>query len=244
MKTVSEIVEALAAPFPPEQVSFRVGSTNKKKFQEKQTDKRKGQVLCFLDARDVMRRLNDVCGPENWQNRYVPMPNGTACCEIGIRLGGEWVWKANGADMLPDRDTADAREMAAKGAYSDGFKRAAVLWGVGTYLYDMDAPWVELDEWWGIPDAALPKLRAMLERKGGNAPAAVPKSAYAARKDGHYPECEKRIRACETLTDLVDVWKQLQPYIKEMPAGWQKSIAEEKDRKKSELMGQHKEAAE
>ena len=30
----------------------------------------KGIPLAYLDARDAMERLDDVVGPENWQDRY------------------------------------------------------------------------------------------------------------------------------------------------------------------------------
>jgi hypothetical protein len=54
--------KALAAPFPPEEVSWRLGSTSKEKMR--------GMALAYLDARNVMDRLDDVCGPEGWQCKY------------------------------------------------------------------------------------------------------------------------------------------------------------------------------
>lgn len=121
-------LQQLHAPFPPDKVSWRVGSTNK--------DKTKGMALAFIDARDVMERLDRVCGLDGWQNRY-PHANGKTVCEIGVRVGDEWIWKANGA--------GDTDVEAEKGALSDAFKRAAVLWGVGRYLYDLPSPWVEIE---------------------------------------------------------------------------------------------------
>lgn len=141
---------ALSAPFDPALVSWRVGQLTK--------DKSKARALAYIDARDVMRRLDAVVGPANWQDRYVPMPNGTTCCEIGIRVDGEWVWKANGAGNTDIEGE--------KGGYSDAFKRAAVLWGIGQYLYDLDSPWVKLNEWKQIEQHELSKLQALLERNG------------------------------------------------------------------------------
>jgi hypothetical protein len=85
--------KALAAPFPPEEVSWRLGSTSKEKMR--------GMALAYLDARNVMDRLDDVCGPEGWQCKY-SHANGKTVCDIGIVLQGidgakEWVWKADGA---------------------------------------------------------------------------------------------------------------------------------------------------
>jgi len=125
---MSEIHKALSRPFPATQISWRVGATNK--------DKTKGIALAYLDARDVMTRLDEACGFQGWQCRYPLADSGLLICEIGIKLGGEWLWRANGA--------GDTQVEAEKGKCSDAFKRAAVLWGVGRYLYDLPAPWCEL----------------------------------------------------------------------------------------------------
>ena len=87
----------LKKPFPPERISWRVGSTTK--------DKSKGMALAYIDARDVQDRLDEVCGVENWQCRYVPMHDKKTVCEVGLRLHivtgsnlgdyeKEWVWKS------------------------------------------------------------------------------------------------------------------------------------------------------
>lgn len=127
----------LFAPFPAEAISWRVGSTTK--------DKSKGMALAYIDARDVMDRLDQVCGPDGWQCEYVSMANGTTCCRIGVLSAGEWIWKSNGGSATGDVDNEKEREMAEKGGYSDAFKRAAVLWGIGRYLYNLDSPWVALE---------------------------------------------------------------------------------------------------
>lgn len=144
-------IKALTAPFPAERVSWRVGSTT--------ADKKRGMALAYIDARDVMERLDAVCGPENWQSRY-PHATGKTVCEIGIRIGDEWIWKADGA--------GDTDFEAEKGALSDAFKRAAVRWGIGRYLYDLDAPWVDVEpagRSFRIAPHELPKLRALLGGK-------------------------------------------------------------------------------
>ena len=114
----------LKKPFSAISISWRVGATN--------GDKSKGIALAYIDARDVMMRLDDVCGAENWQCRY-PF---AGCCEVGIKIGDEWIWKANGA--------GETHVEALKGQFSDAFKRAAVLWGIGQYLYDLPNSWLPL----------------------------------------------------------------------------------------------------
>ena len=122
------IFELLALPFPPASVHWRVGSTNQAKTS--------GLALAYVDARDVMERLDSVVGPGNWQNRY-PHANGKTVCEIGIKVDGEWIWKADGS--------GDTDVEAEKGALSDAFKRAAVRWGIGQYLYGLGNVWVEIE---------------------------------------------------------------------------------------------------
>lgn len=149
----------LSAPFSPEKISWRVGSSNKKKRQRETGDNyakaTKGTALAYIDARDVMERLDDVCGPDGWQNRY-PHAGLKTVCEIGILVNGEWVWKSDGA--------GDTDIEGAKGGLSDAFKRSAVRWGIGRYLYGMSSPWVDLDEREQIVDADRQKLEDMLAK--------------------------------------------------------------------------------
>lgn len=148
---------ALSAPFPPDSVSWRVGTSNKKKRQKETGDNfakaTKGIALAYIDARDVMERLDDVCGPGGWQCKY-SHANGKTVCDIGVKVGDEWVWKADGA--------GDSDIEAEKGALSDAFKRAAVRWGIGRYLYAVSSPWCDLDEREQITEADRRKLRALL----------------------------------------------------------------------------------
>jgi hypothetical protein len=115
--------DALKAPFPPDAVSWRAQSLYGSK----------ALALAYIDARDVMRRLDDVCGPENWQDSYAETPRGRVICTISIRVGKDWIAKSDGAG-----DTAVEGE---KGGVSDAFKRAAVKWGIGRYLYDTPTVW-------------------------------------------------------------------------------------------------------
>lgn len=138
--------KALAAPFPVEKISWRVGSLSK--------DKTKAMVLAYLDARDVMERLDTICGVGGWQNKH-PHANGKTSCSIGIKVDNEWVWKENGA--------GDSQVEAEKGAFSDSFKRCAVMWGIGRYLYDVPTVWVEIDEYKQIKNPNDQRLKKALE---------------------------------------------------------------------------------
>lgn len=139
--------QKLECPFPPSAVSWRIG--------QKSSDKRKAKLLAYVDARDVMERLDKAAGFQNWQCRYSLSDAGLLVCDIGLRIESEWLWRANGA--------GDTQVEAEKGKCSDAFKRAAVLWGIGRYLYGLPSPWVEIDQYgkWEkdppLPDWATPK---------------------------------------------------------------------------------------
>jgi len=117
----------LLRPFPINRIHWRVGATTQ--------DKKKGIALAYIDARDVMHRLDDVVGIEEWQCRY-PFEG---CCEIGIWIDPNWVWKSNGAGQT--------NVEGEKGQYSDALKRAGVVWGIGRYLYALPNVWVPLDDY-------------------------------------------------------------------------------------------------
>ena len=170
----------LAAEFPKSQVRWRAQSVS-----SKDPENPKALALAYIDARDVMQRLDDAFGPENWQSRYSHADKKTVC-EIGIRVGSEWVWKANGA--------GDSDIEAEKGALSDAFKRAAVLWGVGRYLYDIESPWVpcklyngkwsewKADPWSCIRGNHAPSKPLPIAAKPASKPSMTPLEAYESYK--------------------------------------------------------------
>lgn len=125
----SDKYEALIRPFEPNKLSWRVGATSK--------DKTSAIALAYIDARDVMQRLDDVFGL-NWQCKYSHAETKTIC-EIGVLINGVWIWRSGGA--------GDTDIEAEKGAISDAFKRAAVLFGVGRYLYNLPNKWVAIDDY-------------------------------------------------------------------------------------------------
>jgi len=188
-------LDELKKPFPAELISWRVGATNAKKNNGKAT---KGIALAYIDARDVMERLDEVCGVGNWQCVH-PHANGKTSCRIGIKIGDEWIWKENGA--------GDSNESAEKGAFSDSFKRAAVLWGIGRYLYDVPNVWVDLDDWGKIKNPNDPRLKKALEaaEKGIRLPnEPEPKEDYQDKLD----RAIKKTRELVSYEDVLTFSKQ------------------------------------
>lgn len=99
---------------------------------------RKAMVLCYLDARSLQNRLDDVLGAESWTCTYRETSNGKNICALSIKINGEWVAKEDGA--------GDTQFEAAKGGISGALKRAGVAWGIGRHLYELGDTWVELQE--------------------------------------------------------------------------------------------------
>ena len=118
-------VKLLFAEFDRDAISWRAQTVSK--------NGDKALALAYIDARDVMDRLDSVIGAADWQDRY-EFSGARTICYLSIKVGDEWVTKADGA--------GDTDVEAEKGAISDAFKRAAVKWGIGRYLYSIPAPWV------------------------------------------------------------------------------------------------------
>jgi len=99
----------------------------------------KALALAYIDARDVMDRLDAVVGPANWKDSYVETIKGRIICTIEIRIDGEWIGKSDGA--------GDTDVEGDKGAISDALKRAGVKWGIGRYLYDLGNVWAPCESY-------------------------------------------------------------------------------------------------
>jgi len=122
----NEIFTRLAAPFSPADLEWRAGATN--------ADKTRALALAYITSRAVMDRLDEVVGPANWRDEYQPGPDGGLVCGLSICLDGEWVTKWDGAENTQFEEV--------KGGLSSAFKRAAVKWGIGRYLYKLPDAWV------------------------------------------------------------------------------------------------------
>jgi len=83
--------------------------------------------VAYIDARDVQDRLDEVCGQINWQCKYEEH-KGNLFCSIGIEIEETGIcWKSDcGTESNVEKE---------KGEASDAFKRAAVMWGIGRFLY-------------------------------------------------------------------------------------------------------------
>jgi hypothetical protein len=120
---------ALRDPFESEAVEWKV-------IESKLYDgKPYVYVAPFVDARAIMERLDLVVGPGNWMTDVKAAPNSLdgVIYGLSLRVNGEWVTKYDGADIMP---TASVRQAdRTKSALTMGLRRAAMVWGIGRYLW-------------------------------------------------------------------------------------------------------------
>lgn len=161
-----DIGRRLREPFDPREVDFRV--------QGKVNDQSgRAQVVAYIDARVVQDRLDAVVGIGNWSFDWTPL-----VIDKGEVMVAKSTLTIHGV-AKSDAGSASNFEQSL-GAVSHCFKRAAVHWGIGRYLYNLPAAWVAAERNGRIPDAVLRDLRAKLPRPSGLAPAAEVGESVAA----------------------------------------------------------------
>lgn len=151
MKT--ELFLELSEFFQPEEVFWKAQAVSGNR----------ALAIAYIDARSVMERLDAVVGPQNWQDRYEVLPDGSAVCTLSVRVDGEWISKSDVGGESDQKDVGDKR----KASFSDALKRAAVKFGIGRYLYRLEGVWVDYDAQHKrlvkdptLPDWCKPKPRA------------------------------------------------------------------------------------
>ena len=155
-----EMYDKLGEPFPARDVLWRIQKLSKKS--------QKGLAVPYLDARAVADRLDEVVGQNCWKDEYKPWHTykttvkedgksiekeiRSQLCVLSIydNERGEWVSKTDAAE--------NSNIEPVKGGISDAFKRAAVKWNLGRYLYKMDPVWVEIDEYREITESEMNRL--------------------------------------------------------------------------------------
>jgi hypothetical protein len=221
---------ALAQPFPADEIEWRVGQKSK--------DGKKATVLAYLTSRAVQNRLDEVVGPARWRDSYTPVMEGAKTigylCTLELEVGeGRWVGKTDVSDLTDIE--------ALKGGISGALKRAAVKWGIGRYLYGLEARYLPIQEGYG-PDGAVyvplgdkgpghivpPKLpewalppKAKAEEAPKPEPAEEPKKASRAKaKEQPKPEPERKVDP----VDIDDRAQVLQAVVGELEkAGWNRA---------------------
>lgn len=132
-----EIYTQLSKPFPAASVHWRIVELN--------GEKTRARVMPYIDARSVIDRLNQVVGVGNWTDAFREVRLGDEIAvECTLTIHG--VSRSDVGVAGSDEDGEDGPRISrAKTAYSDARKRAAVPFGIGRYLYDLGAQWVDYD---------------------------------------------------------------------------------------------------
>ena len=125
--------EQLMKPFKEDDIEWRIQQSGK------QGDKVWAMCLAYVTNRAIMERLDDVFGVFGWKNEFLPTPhNDGVMCGISVKHDGEWITKYDGAQNTDIE--------AVKGGLSSAMKRTAVQFGIGRYLYNLDAGFVQVVE--------------------------------------------------------------------------------------------------
>lgn len=116
-----ELFAALAAPFDGREVKVLAV---------------KGREMRYITARTAMNRLDNVLGPERWWDDYIPGAESVICRLTILLPDGRELTKVDAGGYAGMADSGDDD----KSGFSDAFKRAAVKFGVGRYLYRDGVP--------------------------------------------------------------------------------------------------------
>ena len=151
-KDAQTIQAELARPFAPEDLEWRLQRTFESKGQMA------GIAVPYVTNRAIMNRLDAVVGPDGWYNDFKPWHGAgkkeAQICGISIFFEDRgFITKWDGAE--------DSDIEPIKGGLSDSMKRAAVQWGIGRVLYNMDTVFVDVEQRgksWMIKKSARPKL--------------------------------------------------------------------------------------
>lgn len=203
-KDAQTIQRELARPFAPEDLEWRLQKTIEAQ--------KRGIAVPFVTNRAIQNRLDDVVGPDCWYNDFKPWHTAgkkeAQICGISIYFEGKgFITKWDGAE--------DSDIEPIKGGLSDSMKRAAVQWGIGRILYNMEPVWVNIEQkgksWYiqksertaldraylamlsalNLKPAPAGGIQSMLQSDGDVEPEEVPKKAVTPAippRDGTAPE--------------------------------------------------------
>lgn len=153
-KLEPETIKRMRQPFAPESVKFKI-----------QTASAGGAlIVSYIDARHVAERLNTLV-PGQWSDAYSVITHGEKIMGAECRLTIGHVTRTDVGTTNDDKDIPDHRMGGLKILYSDAFKRAAVKFGIGAFLYSLPATWLRPQflegdaPKWKIPEQTHDNLR-------------------------------------------------------------------------------------
>jgi hypothetical protein len=158
--------------------------------------------VAYIDARDVMDLLDEIVGPENWQSDYKDI-KGNLYCGVAVRIEGEWVWKWDcGTESNTEKE---------KGEASDAFKRAAVKWGIGRFLYDLPIQYVKTSEKKDLNNSPFlineygEKIKDLTVFLNENKKISFISDRHLLKNDKKIKKIIEKIESCSTLDELRNI---------------------------------------
>lgn len=142
--------EAFGKPFPVTDVGWKIQRLNKSKTA--------GMVVPYLDARAISDRLDEVVGQYNWKDEYgqwhcyveEPKDEGKKPKKIFSQLCTIYIYDEDRKEWIGKTDGAENTDFESiKGGLSDSYKRAAVKWNIGRYMYNFKPVWVSVENEYG-----------------------------------------------------------------------------------------------
>jgi hypothetical protein len=122
---IADDLKILRGPFPKESTMVKVQSYSK--------DKTKAMLVLYLSHTDVYERIEQV--DPAWSCEVTKEAAGKEGVSVRMKMTIKGVSRENVGQGEDE-----------KSAYSDALKRAAMLFGVGRYLYDSALVWIPFDQ--------------------------------------------------------------------------------------------------
>tara|TARA_R110000824_G_scaffold139563_2_gene304737 strand:+ start:1447 stop:2343 length:897 start_codon:yes stop_codon:yes gene_type:complete len=121
----------LSKKFPEEDIEWRIQMCGNNSW---------ALVVPYITNRAIMQRLDDAVGPGKWKNEFIASPCNTGYqCGISIKIDDEWVCRWDGSEAVGS-NTIDK----VKSTMSSAMKRTGVQWGIGRYLYQLEAGFADV----------------------------------------------------------------------------------------------------
>ena len=183
MDKMNEIYEKLSAPFTI------IGEDGKTYYTHKWRVLTGRTCVPYVDARQVSKRLNDVLGIDGWSHILEETTKNMMICNLTIMVDGK---ELSHSDVGTPNNVEKEKSMA-----SDALKRAAVHFGVGAYLHDIQA-------------VTIPKSENVDLRNGDAVTHYINKTSAEAMKLSeiyHKLKKEDKLKYKETFVELFNIVK-------------------------------------
>jgi len=172
-------LDQLKEPFHAEDIEWRVQSSGIDRNSNPWV-----MVIPYITSRAVMDRLDEVFGFDGWEDKYREWKGKGQICTLSVNVDDKWITKEDGAD--------DTNIESTKGGLSDALKRAGVKFGIGRYLYKLDAVFAKTST------DKIYENRITIKPKGSN-------PVYATWETPSLPACIKDQREVKALMEKANV---------------------------------------